>query len=622
MMDGRRWAGGPWRWPALACLLAQFAGAGASWYLDPAGHDAADGTSPEQAWQTIARLNEVALEPGDRVCFRAGGLFRGSLRAVSGEPGRPVVYTRYGEGPKPVLQGSAERSRPADWREERAGLWATLPALYTAGELLDDLAANVWSLHAENGAAAALTTAAGEGGRPEVTVRCRTAGTAANHLQLWGPPVGAVLTEPMLLRLRWRCDQPFRATSLTLRRSGSPYTVHAGSPPDFATVPVEWQTMDVPLRLVNQGEQPRVHLYLGGQLPAGATLQLQLLGLYAASCNVPELLSVDIGNVIFDHGAACGWKKWSIESLTEPGDYYYEGSAQRVWLRSDGNPATLHQSIELAQKRHVIDQSSRHDVIYEGLHLRYGAAHGIGGGNTARITVRDCDLSYIGGAHQFTAEGGRPVRYGNGIEFWGAAADNLVERCRLWEIYDAALTNQGRGADSTEVNITYRDNVIWNAEYSFEYWNGPAEAVTSNIVFEHNTCVDSGYVWSHAQRPNPNGAHLMFYRNLAPTTGFVVRNNIFCNSTEVCLRMDTDWSPSLTMDHNLWYQAELPLVRWLVKTYFGLGELSGFQAATGLAAHGLEARPIFVDAAARDYRLAAGSPGLTAGSDGARVGAR
>jgi len=61
-----------------------------------------------------------------------------------------------------------------------------------------------------------------------------------------------------------------------------------------------------------------------------------------------------------------------------------------------------------------------------------------------------------------------PLR--NGIEFWSNARDCLVEGCRLWEIYDAALTNQGNGTNQ-QVNITYRDNVIWNSEYSFEYWN-------------------------------------------------------------------------------------------------------------------------------------------------------
>ena len=71
-----------------------------------------------------------------------------------------------------------------------------------------------------------------------------------------------------------------------------------------------------------------------------------------------------------------------------------------------------------------------------------------------------------------------------------------MEDCRIWEIYDAALTNQGDGTNTQE-NITYRRNVIWNSEYSFEYWNRGSSSLTRNVVFEHNTCVDAGYGWGH-----------------------------------------------------------------------------------------------------------------------------
>ena len=95
------------------------------------------------------------------------------------------------------------------------------------------------------------------------------------------------------------------------------------------------------------------------------------------------------------------------------------------------------------------------------------------------------------------------LRFGNAIEFWGAAHDNLVEGCRIWEVYDAALTNQGRGPDSKQINLTYRNNLIRNAEYSFEYCNNPETAVTKNIHFVNNTCVNAGFGWSHGQRRPP-----------------------------------------------------------------------------------------------------------------------
>ena len=183
-------------------------------------------------------------------------------------------------------------------------------------------------------------------------------------------------------------------------------------------------------------------------------------------------------------------------------------------------------------------------VAYENLDLRYGAAHGIGGG------------------HQTTRPDGKPVRFGNGIEFWSGARDCLVEDCRLWEIYGAALTNQGDGTNIQE-NITYRRNVIWNSEYSFEFWNrGPASR-TRNIVFEHNTCVDAGRGWGYRQRPDPNGRHLMFYDNSAVTTNVVIRYNTFCNSEDSLLRLHgRDWTAALSMDNNCWFQPRGPLLLW------------------------------------------------------------
>jgi hypothetical protein len=114
-------------------------------------------------------------------------------------------------------------------------------------------------------------------------------------------------------------------------------------------------------------------------------------------------------------------------------------------------------------------------------------------------------------------------------------------------VYDAALTNQG-SANNSQINITYRDNVIWNCEYSFEYWNRGPESTTQNIRFERNTCVGAGRGWGHQQRPDRNGRHLMFYVNSARTTGVYVVGNIFCDATDSCLRMDNDWTAGLTMD--------------------------------------------------------------------------
>lgn len=504
---------------AAACAGAE------TWYVDSLdGDDAAAGTRPEAAVRSLERVNALDVRPGDRVLFRRGGLWRGTLRPKSGEPGRPVTYAAYGVGPKPILQQSLDRGRPEDWVREGDQIWATRP---------------------------------------------RT---------------------PPAVKERIRGDDALAA-------------------------------------------------------PKGE-----------------ETIPADVGIFICDHGAAWGVKKWLKPDWEKPWpratvlekdlDFWHDPESARVFVKYPRNPGEAFASIELALTRHVVAQGGAHDVVYDGFAVRYGAAHGFGGGNTRGITIRNCDISWIGGGLQFwkkdakTGKVAYPVRFGNGIEFWGACRGNLVERNRLWQIYDAALTNQTKDDPRWETDVVWRDNVIWQAEYSFEYWNHDARSFTGNILFEHNTCIDAGDCWSHAQRPNPNGAHLMFYDNAAPTTNFVVRNNLFVRTTDRAARFFNDWRvkdpaacDGLEMARNLyWIPANKiceyhvngrerrsgdPRIRREPGSWgAGAAEFARYQAEFGLDRDSVWGEPQFVDEAKRDYRLRPGSLGSNLATDGGPLGAR
>lgn len=387
----------------------------------------------------------------------------------------------------------------------------------------------------------------------------------------------------------------------------------------------EWQ--ELTLNLLRQGNitQSALHLFFGDIIPEGAQVDIQPLEIYEAGYTRGQPIPCDVGILIMDHGQAWGVKKWDLPSLTRELDFWYDAAAFQLHVKLERNPALIYKSVELALTKHIVDENLCHDITYDGLAIRYGAAHGFGGSNTKNITIRNCDISWIGGGLQHIRADGIPVRYGNGIEFWNSAENNLVENNRLWEIYDAALTNQGNGSGdsvSDQINIIYRNNIIWNAEYSFEYWNRPESATTKNVTFEHNTCIDAGCGWAHAQRPDKNGAHLMFYHNSAQTTNLVVRNNIFVNSTDVIMRMENDWRSGLVMHNNLLFQAEKPLVRWLIKNYYGTGNFRAYQSELGLDLHSISAQPTFKDPSKRDYTLMPGTPGSTLATDGGVVGAR
>jgi hypothetical protein len=334
-----------------------------------------------------------------------------------------------------------------------------------------------------------------------------------------------------------------------------------------------------------------------------------------------EPLAIDVGNIIFDHGKLVGFKRWGLDELKEPGDFWYDADNRRVVLYFEKNPAVLHQSVELCLKRSITGHGGVHDCVIRQLALRYSAAHGVDGMDAKRVVIEDCDVYFIGGGHLYTRNN-RPTRYGNGIEWWNAAEDCLVQRCRLWEIYDVAFSPQGNAANETIKNITIRDCTIWNCEQSFEYWRTGEGAVTENVVFEHNTCVDGGYGWSHRQRPDKQGTHFLSYW-VAAKTDIVLRNNIFCRGADSLISIDNDWRSGMRLSNNLWWQPDgEDFLSFKGKGVFKAEEFSRYLDEYGVEKDSVRAEPKFVDPANRNYRLAPGSPGLHTAADGGAVGCR
>ncbi|MFP7754066.1 hypothetical protein ACLG6S_05310 [Thermodesulfobacteriota bacterium B35] len=332
------------------------------------------------------------------------------------------------------------------------------------------------------------------------------------------------------------------------------------------------------------------------------------------------VVAADVGNIIFNHGdQPCGWKKWNLSDLAAQGDYYYDVDDHIVYLYSIQNPGEIFNSIECALKKHIINESNRNYVIYDNLELKYGAAHGIGGGNTSHIIVRNCDISFIGGAFQYYhKQTGKPVRYGNGIEFWKNANDNLVENCKIWEIYDAAITNQSTDT-CIQYAIIYRNNTIWNCEYSYEYWNRSADSNTSNIIFENNTCVNAGFGWSYDQRPDKRACHLYFGLTPAQTSKFIIRNNIFYQARDFAIfdNIGNRANDQISFDGNCWYQKSSPLI--YIKSINGDKTLtmqqfhSRFDETGFTVKNSKLAKPNFVDYNNNDFRQQPDSPCLSTG---------
>ncbi len=100
------------------------------------GSDSFNGKSERSAFQTIAPLRSLTLRAGDAVVFERGGLYRVSkeLQLTSG-----VSYGAYGEGPRPLIYGSAKNYASATWINEGGNIWKLNETIvHDAGNLVFD----------------------------------------------------------------------------------------------------------------------------------------------------------------------------------------------------------------------------------------------------------------------------------------------------------------------------------------------------------------------------------------------------------------------------------------------------------------------------------------------------
>ncbi len=333
--------------------------------------------------------------------------------------------------------------------------------------------------------------------------------------------------------------------------------------------------------------------------------------------------SVDIGNLIFNNASSFGFKKWTASQLLTQGDYCWdETGTQTVKIYSAVNPASYYSDIEAALGTFIIYIQQGSYIVLNNLSCKYGAADGIEVRNTHHLIISDCELSYIGGC-KLTSQ----VRYGGGIQFWANSNNNTVERCKLWEIYDDALTNQANasaGGTVQQFNLFYRNNIIWNcSESSFCYFIQPAVVSGSfmkNIYFENNTCVNAGGGWAASQRPDLKGFQIYCSSNTAPADSIFIRNNIFYKSRCV-LFFDNTSVHTLSFtnsDYNCWFtqnNTDTIAALWTNSSLnvWTASQFANYQSANNQDSHSITANPLFVNENSRDYHLTANSPCINAG---------
>ena len=80
----------------------------ATYYVSPAGSDSNNGTSPSTPWETVGKVNDTVLNPGDTVLFQGGQTFSGTLLYLQygGTAADPVTIGSYGSGNATISNGT------------------------------------------------------------------------------------------------------------------------------------------------------------------------------------------------------------------------------------------------------------------------------------------------------------------------------------------------------------------------------------------------------------------------------------------------------------------------------------------------------------------------------------
>ena len=90
----------------LSCLNSAFAQT--SYFVDAVnGSDTNPGTSETSAWKTISKVNKSSFNPGDKILFKCGEIWREQLNIPSsGSADSPMLFGCYGSGAKPIIDGA------------------------------------------------------------------------------------------------------------------------------------------------------------------------------------------------------------------------------------------------------------------------------------------------------------------------------------------------------------------------------------------------------------------------------------------------------------------------------------------------------------------------------------
>jgi hypothetical protein len=237
-------------------------------------------------------------------------------------------------------------------------------------------------------------------------------------------------------------------------------------------------------------------------------------------------------------------KRWATSTLANQWDFYSD-EAQYLYVYSTANPGTLATELCASTGRRLLSNSPT-----DGNGVRYTSIEALGcAGNFYDTTHTDvqiygCVIHELGGAELI---GYPQTRFGNAVEAWNGSMRVEAVGNIIYDCYDTATTVQGTYATSSTgwTDVWFRNNIIARCGQSFEVWGtlngGPATPGVGFVRcgFENNICINSGYCWSAAVRPDPATlSHLLTHGIDVPSCDITITGNKFYGSPNYLIASD------------------------------------------------------------------------------------
>lgn len=561
----------------------------AEYYVDAtSGQDDNSGLSPTEAWQSIEHVNQAQLHPGDTVRLKAGGIWRESLICQSGVEGQPVTYTSYGQGPKPMLVASVDLRSPKAWIADGDDVWKTREDRITGSQPFPEFASRSWSLYCDGEGKAALTAGTDDRGRKAYTLRCQKSGQRSTNIQLNSTGIPLEPGQCIRYRFRAKASHPFVIANIVLMQTAQPWRRYGEVCARSTDITTEWQEHEVVFRttVATPVTDGRLSFFIGDAVSDGCEFSFMPLGAELVHCDSLGL-TADVGNIILiPEGKTekiAGWKRWDRKDLAAQGDFFHDPADKCLYIYSERHPTEFYSQIEAAMKRTIVRFMGSAHVVVDGLTIAYTGAHGANGSYCSHGTIRNCEFLWIGGSHLFTLNGS-PVRYGNGVEFWDGCEGMTIENNYFENIYDTAMTNQGRGKGAVK-DMVWRNNKTFRCEQTYEIWFSNPEMKVDGLLVTGNESVDTGYGWSHAQRPNKNGCHFLAYSLNCKIEDIRYEGNTLNNTRNAIIWFTNSRLNEFHIDNNTYIQdcedpTEAKLFRWLGAPADGV-TFDDYRTATG-----------------------------------------